>query len=407
MFHSGGTSLGEAGPLSEYIRISEEGWQRDLSNYFTEDYIMIAQEEELIATIVDRNAVHTPNLLSTGIKLEDPVRRRHRNDDGTYSEIEQIEIEVPCSGEPRLFRYATEGDELEPFTFIVYDGHVKFTIPVGEKDADQIKEKFGRIVGLFDSLSHRIAEQSQEFNKGLADKVRDGLKLRKSEIQANRDFISNLRLHIEKKSLEPDSLDEAMVDKRIVNLHTPVQESLELAISPYIDPNDYLAIVSFIEVMGKRFEKLPSSYRDRDETEIRDLLVILLETQFRRSDSVAVTAETFNASGKTDILIQFGQDNVFAAECKFWNGKQSFHDAISQLLSYLTWRDGRAALIVFDPNSRFSNDLGTIRSEVEVHPNFIRVINDSDPARIHCQFYLRDDEGQTVDLTILVFHFPR
>lgn len=60
------------------------------------------------------------------------------------------------------------------------------------------------------------------------------------------------------------------------------------------------------------------------------------------------TGETFNASGKTDILIRAENRNVFIAECKFWRGKKAFDEAIDQLLGYLTWRDSKCALIVFN-----------------------------------------------------------
>lgn len=41
--------------------------------------------------------------------------------------------------------------------------------------------------------------------------------------------------------------------------------------------------------------------------------------------------ETFNSSGKTDILIRVENRNIFIAECKFWRGPKSFGEAIEQL----------------------------------------------------------------------------
>jgi hypothetical protein len=59
------------------------------------------------------------------------------------------------------------------------------------------------------------------------------------------------------------------------------------------------------------------------------------------------TGETFNFQGKTDILIRVDEKNVFIAECKFWKGEKVFIGTIDQLLSYLSWRDTKAAVIVF------------------------------------------------------------
>jgi hypothetical protein len=55
------------------------------------------------------------------------------------------------------------------------------------------------------------------------------------------------------------------------------------------------------------------------------------------------TGETFNFQGKTDILIRVEGKNVFIAECKFWKGEKALLATLDQLLSYLSWRDTKAA----------------------------------------------------------------
>ena len=59
----------------------------------------------------------------------------------------------------------------------------------------------------------------------------------------------------------------------------------------------------------------------------------------------------FNFQGKTDILIRFEERDILVAECKFWKAK-AFLETIDQLLSYLSWRDTKAALIIFNRNAR-------------------------------------------------------
>ncbi len=80
-----------------------------------------------------------------------------------------------------------------------------------------------------------------------------------------------------------------------------------------------------------------------DEEKIRDLLLVFLNAQYEGD----AAGEVFNAAGKTDILIRVGDRNVFIAECKIWKGPKTIRDALGQLLSYLTWRDTKAALLVF------------------------------------------------------------
>jgi hypothetical protein len=64
------------------------------------------------------------------------------------------------------------------------------------------------------------------------------------------------------------------------------------------------------------------------------------------------TGETFNFQGKTDILIRAQGKNIFIAECKFWKGEKVFLETIDQLLSYLSWRDSKAAITSPTPRVR-------------------------------------------------------
>jgi len=92
-------------------------------------------------------------------------------------------------------------------------------------------------------------------------------------------------------------------------------------------------------------ERHASIHKGKDEEALRDFLIMVLFPHFQ-----SVTGETFNKSGKTDILIRHEGHIVFVAECKFWSGIKELHKAIDQLLKYLTWRDSKTALICFVEN---------------------------------------------------------
>ena len=89
------------------------------------------------------------------------------------------------------------------------------------------------------------------------------------------------------------------------------------------------------------------------------------------------TGETFNFDGKTDILIRKDGKNVFIAECKFWKGEKAFLETIDQLLSYLSWRDTKTAVVVFNRNAGFSAVLAKIAEITPEHPNFKRDLGKS------------------------------
>lgn len=91
--------------------------------------------------------------------------------------------------------------------------------------------------------------------------------------------------------------------------------------------NDVLKV---IYDSGKSMERKPALYQDKDEEGLRDQFVFVLETRY---ESITASGETFNRSGKTDILLKHAQDgsNVFVAECKVWHGASEFLLAITQL----------------------------------------------------------------------------
>lgn len=115
----------------------------------------------------------------------------------------------------------------------------------------------------------------------------------------------------------------------------------------------YEKILETISRAGNDMEKRVSSHKDRSEPELRDVLLASLNSH----NDIFSSGESFNKTGKTDILVSSGNEQIFIAECKIWRGKKSLQEAIAQLLSYLTWQDNRVALIVFYKNGDFLSSL--------------------------------------------------
>lgn len=92
------------------------------------------------------------------------------------------------------------------------------------------------------------------------------------------------------------------------------------------------------------------------EEQLRDQFLVPLNSHFEGQ----ITGETFNASGKTDILIRNKDICLFIAECKIWRGKKYFHEAKDQLLSHTTWRDSKTSILIFNQNKKFSSVIDQI-----------------------------------------------
>ena len=95
-----------------------------------------------------------------------------------------------------------------------------------------------------------------------------------------------------------------------------------------------------------------------------------------------------------DILIRHNNKNLFIAECKFWKGEKGLIETINQLFGYLTWRDTKTAILIFNKNKNFTSVLEKIRSTLPTHDYH---------KRIHS---LKSQDLQLETIFSYVFHFP-
>ncbi len=89
--------------------------------------------------------------------------------------------------------------------------------------------------------------------------------------------------------------------------------------------------------MGRAMERMPADFAGRPEQRLRDHLLVALNTQYRGQAG----AESFNKSGKADLLLRVQDENAFIAECKWWAGVKTWDARLDQLYGYSTWRDSR------------------------------------------------------------------
>ena len=136
---------------------------------------------------------------------------------------------------------------------------------------------------------------------------------------------------------------------------------------------------------------------DQYEQTLRDILLVPLNAHFEGK----ATGEAFNFSGKTDILVRHDGGNLFVAECKIWSGEKALQQAIDQLLNYLTWRDTKTALIVFNRNTNFTEILSKLQNSPKAHANYKKGPTAIDESTFRFTFTLPNDHERLVSLTII------
>ncbi len=154
--------------------------------------------------------------------------------------------------------------------------------------------------------------------------------------------------------------------------------------------------------MAITIERSPHTFAKLVEEEIRDHFLLVLNSHYEGS----ATGETFNFQGKTDILIRSDNKNIFIAECKFWHGEKGFLATVDQLLSYLSWRDSKTAVVIFNRNKNLSGVLGTIKGAMEKHPHKKHGPNIEGETRFRYVMANPSDRNREIIMTVIVYDIP-
>ena len=316
-----------------------------------------------------------------------------------------MKFHIPFSGDRDLFRCRPSTYTLWTMDLEISKDEVIIEIINFDDDAMKIKRDFNSTLGNIKNQVMHVIEDIENYNKSISARVSEAFLKQKDKFLKQANVMSSLGVPIRKskKVSETFSIPTPKLRKPInVSPRPSINEPAGYKPEPTLEESTYFEILKLIHDLGQNFERLPSVYADKYEEHLRDHFLMILEPHFKGS----ATGETFNKSGKTDILLRHEGKNVFIAECKFWHGKNAFLDTISQLLRYLTWRDSKAAIIIFVQNKELSPVISNVKIVIEEHPNYICTGDDKDETWLNYKFHLNDDKDREVCLAVMLYHTP-
>jgi hypothetical protein len=82
------------------------------------------------------------------------------------------------------------------------------------------------------------------------------------------------------------------------------------------------------------------------------------------------------------------------------------HKTIDQILSYLTWRDSKAAIVLFVDNKNLDAVLHKVEEKTMGHCCFVAFHDSPTDGHYNFEFKLAPDEPRSVRIAVLCFHFP-
>jgi hypothetical protein len=377
-----------------------------------DDYILNVNEDDYIAhkvseAMIDNLEIHVDGIYASSSEQMIPAERFPR-DFHVYSgksyKKDVIKFHVPISGNVQLLHCMPSSRILWTMDIEVNHDEFCFEIINFRDNADEIvrikNENIRSILQQYENVKAEV----ERANASLDQYVRNVFSARKQRIQKSSGVLASLGVPIKKSSAVSATFSVPAPQKRKKPLlNKPSVKEAGFTPEPSLDQDTYVEILKLIHDVGKEFERLPSLYAGKEEEHLRDHFLMMLEPNFEGS----ATGETFNKTGKTDILLRHEGSNVFIGECKFWKGEKSYLATISQLLGYLTWRDSKAAVIMFVPNKDFTSVIVTAKEASTKHTNFLKYVDEKDETWFNYEFHLDGDRNRVVKLAVMLYHIPR
>jgi len=376
-----------------------------------EGQILNVNAEEMVKYFKDKYDIEVPVLDKDNITVDYAdtkvdLNRWRRDGFGSWDapmlvQGTIVEFHIPFTGDKSLFECQPSTCTGKP-TATVNENDLVIAMEFTEKEADSAalntlcEKTLGKVE---EYLGWQSAEVSQ-YREQLESKARTLLDSRKKKFLGDRDLLVKIGKPI-RRTNAPTTYSVPKV-RRKLELPKP-SAGIDLGlIEPTIDMQTYEHILSVIQLMVRVMEYSPRAFSDMDEETLRFHFLVQLNAQY----DGGATAETFNYTGKTDIIIKEKGKNTFVAECKVWKGPKVLIDTIDQIHKYLSWRDTKAAIILFNKNRGFSDVLRKIPETVKEHSTCDKQLKYDSENGFRFEMHRPDDSEKKILLTVLAFEIP-
>lgn len=405
--------MGDQVEVGSIQRQNEDQIRNQIENV-PPDQILSVPEGDMVNNIVDQYHMGVPVVHAEQAAIFDSgeipidVGRRFEfggspNGDSKFTIGQEIFISIPFTGEPSVFRIRASRYSLCPPIISVGDGNIYLRFSDVTLDGQKIRADIDRIVSSVNEHIGWLRADFDAWNQYLPDFVRQCVADRKNRLLAQRNTVQAIGLPMRRHTddLLTYAAPEVRRKVKVGPISAPKQSVPPFQPEPMLEAAEFEHILYVICRLAVMLERSPTTFAKVGEEELRDIILVSLNSHYE-----SATGETFNAAGKTDILIRSGEKNVFIGECKFWHGEKKFLEAIDQLLSYLTWRDTKAAVIIFSRNKGFSDVLESIRESIEKHKSFKRTLSPASETSFRYVFHQNTDDARELHLAVLAFDIP-
>lgn len=319
------------------------------------EYVLKASEAELEEFFIDKvileplvlhsDQQYIKNQTGTQIDVSHDFRRAVFPGERAVVRGTKIDIAIPFEGNPMLWQVRASTFSMGGYPDIeISNNEISFSItfPDDSAEPERLKSDIERNIKSLEEAVGYLKNDVTNHNNSAPNTIKQALQRKRQLAQSTTGAVAALGIPVKRANASPSFT--VPTKRRTRPTKRPAVETGNYKPEPVLDEKEYQHILEILRSMSLVIERNPSSFSSLDEESIRDHFLLQLNGHYEGG----ATGETFNASGKTDILIREDNKNVFIAECKFWRGPKGFSEAVAQLLGYLTWRDSKCALLIFN-----------------------------------------------------------
>jgi hypothetical protein len=369
--------------------------------------------DELCDSLAEEFQINVPVLLEDNITVEqedtkiDVSRDQNRyisdRSRPFYISGTRITYFCPFEGDASLFRNRPSTFDFSPPRGTISGQDLILSYQTADHDAERVKAQFDYDLAHIRQYLGWQAQQVASYNASVHETVRTTIIGRREKLLRDRDMVMSLGFPVRRREGAPQTYTVPTVRRRVSVARPATKRRTDSSpIDPTLDARTYDDVLGIMHNMVQVMERSPHAFRTMREEDIRHHFLVQLNGQFEGQ----ATGETFNAEGKTDILIRVEGKNIFIAECKFWKGEKAFAEAVEQLFGYTTWRDTKSAILIFNRTKSLTGVLKAIPAAVKAHPQFKREILAKTETEFRYVFGHKDDPEREMLVAVLVFEIP-
>jgi len=318
----------------------------------------------------------------------------------------RVTVSTPFIGDPSLFALRPNQINLNPPRAKVMParggepGYLDVVVETpldASRNSERFKQEANGILSSVKWYLRIVNAQVLGHNQSLRGTIQHAVADRRQRLGTYATIVKAMNIPLRRKPGAPD-VTKLAVRRRIVKpLPTKPPTRKEYGIADDV----YDHILKVIRHEGRTFESTPSTFLQLDEEKLRDIMVAHLNGHYDGN----ATGETFRNHGKTDIRLEEKNRAAFVGECKVWSGVKALSTAMDQMLDYLTWRDCKAALIVFNKKvAGFSKIQDQIPQTLRKHSGFISSQSTTEAGEWRFMMRSADDPDRTILVHVFLFN---